>query len=190
MPFNVNSITPRQKLIIAKGLLDYDFIMNNWRQNTPDFQDVYYEFYLKARWAIMKKQNIRNAYFNLLYNNSTNDLMSIIDTFQQSCNSHEFSICSKLLHTANPSFPIYDSKVRIFLIRDQGLNLLYNTGKSSDLSRRDQIVHDWNLICEWYNIFLTSTEGISWINWFNREFPDYQNISDVKKIDSIIFATN
>jgi len=46
---NINKITSRQKLIIAKGLLDYQYIMDNWHTNSMDFQEVYYDFYLKAR---------------------------------------------------------------------------------------------------------------------------------------------
>ena len=49
MKIDVNGITSRQKLVIAKGLCDYQYIMDNWKKDDVDFRDVYYEFYLKAR---------------------------------------------------------------------------------------------------------------------------------------------
>lgn len=32
MSINVSKITPRQKLTIAKGLCDYQYIMDNWEK--------------------------------------------------------------------------------------------------------------------------------------------------------------
>lgn len=34
----------RQKLTIAKGLCDYQYIIGNWQTKDADFQAVYYEF--------------------------------------------------------------------------------------------------------------------------------------------------
>lgn len=55
MYIDIEKITPRQKLRIAKGLCDYQYIMDNCQKNDADFQTVYYEFYMKARWAVMNK---------------------------------------------------------------------------------------------------------------------------------------
>ena len=66
MYIDVEKITPRQKLIIAKGLCDYQYIMDNWQKNDADFQAVYYEFYLKARWAVMNKTSNSQPYFEKL----------------------------------------------------------------------------------------------------------------------------
>lgn len=118
MSIILKNISEKQKLIIAKGLLDYQFIMLNWKMNTKDFQDVYYEFYLKARWAIMKNPQNSNAYFDILQATDQNaKLMDVIKALKISLTkeSYEFSICSKLLHTINSNSPIYDSKVRKYL---------------------------------------------------------------------------
>jgi hypothetical protein len=40
MKIELEKITPRQKLKIAKGLCDYQYIMDNWQVNDDDFQDV------------------------------------------------------------------------------------------------------------------------------------------------------
>lgn len=50
MQIDVNQITERQKFTIRKGLCDYQYIMANQSKNDSDFQAVYYDFYLKARW--------------------------------------------------------------------------------------------------------------------------------------------
>lgn len=55
MKIEVQKITSRQKLIIEKGLCDYRYIMKDWKKNDSDFQSVFYDFYLKARWAVMSK---------------------------------------------------------------------------------------------------------------------------------------
>lgn len=190
MNFTLSSITEKQKLIIAKGLLDYQFIMNNWRTNSSDFQDVYYEFYLKARWAKMANTTNQKDYFDLMHNSTSKDLITIIEDFEKTTGSYEFSICSKLLHTINPSSPIYDSKVRNFLTKETDLDLWYYTGRKPKAQPLDKIKNDWEIICNWYNKFLASADGRNWINWFDTNFPDYKSISDIKKIDSIIFATN
>ncbi len=193
MPMVLRSITPKQKLIIAKGLLDYQFIMDNWKTDSREFREVYYEFYLKARWAVMKKPENSDSYFAILQNvSATSNLIDIIDELQQNISprSYEFSVCSKLLHTINPSSPIYDSKVRKFLSEETKTDFWFNSGKKSNISTRDKIIHDWKKLCEWYEAFLKSPTGKEWIAWFDSNFPSFSQISNVKKIDCIIFATN
>ncbi len=199
MPIILNNITERQKLIIAKGLLDYQFIMQNWETNTKDFQDVYYEFYLKARWAVMKKPANSSSYFDLLQSTQSTDLIDIIDKLKQRTaqKSYEFSLCSKLLHTIKPESPIYDSKVREYLSKNEQVELWWHRNKGMygkpaprGTSEIKKIEHDWELLCGWYEKFLASTVGKEWIEWFDNNFPLYNGISNYKKVDFIIFATN
>ncbi len=199
MSIILNNITPRQKLIIAKGLCDYQYIMNNLQESNEDFEAVYYDFYLKARWAIMSNKNNRKIYFDKLKAISpTSDLMDIICDLQKnmSRNTFEFSICTKLLHTKNPSLPIYDSKVREYLSKSEKVEFwwarskeMYGKPALPKTSDYDKIKHDWDKLCEWYKQFLASEKGMEWIEWFDNNFPAHKNISDVKKIDFIIFAT-
>ena len=51
------------KSTIAKGLCEYEYIMENWKNDDTDFREVYYEFYLKARWAVMSNPNNNIPYF-------------------------------------------------------------------------------------------------------------------------------
>lgn len=200
MQIDVNKITLRQKLIISKGLCDYQYIMENWQNNDKDFQDVYYEFYLKARWAVMNNLGNRTPYFDKIQSISpSDDLMDIITDLHNEMEnkSYELSLGSKLLHTRNTNSPIYDSKVRIYLSKEEGVEFWWH--RTSDMSGAsaprgttefEKIKHDWNELCNWYKLFLASPRGAEWITWFDDNFPLYKSISDVKKIDFIIFATN
>lgn len=192
---DVNNITERQKLTIRKGLLDYQYIMQNWSTNSIDFQTVFYEFYLKARWSVMSKPENSIPYFERLQKIDANsNLIDIILSLQgeMAKKSYEFSLCSKMLHTVNPQSPIYDSKVRIYLSVQEDVDFWWHMNKghiASSFSEIEKIKHDWDLLCNWYSLFLSSQRGEEWVCWFNNNFPEYKSISDVKKIDFIIFAT-
>lgn len=196
MYIDIDKITSRQKLIIAKGLCDYQYIMDNWQKNDEDFQSVYYDFYLKARWAVMSNPNNSVPYFEKLQSISPDDdLLDILNELKTEMEkqSYELSLGSKLLHTRNTSSPIYDSKVREYLSKEEDVNFWWHVSGSSaprHTSEFDKIKHDWLELCNWYSMFLTSSRGLQWIEWFDTNFPAYKGISDVKKIDFIIFATN
>lgn len=194
MKIDVYQITPRQKLTIAKGLCDYRYIMEYWKQNDSDFQAVFYDFYLKARWAAMNKTGNREPYFAKLQEISPKDsLIDILDDLKSRMESHsyELSIGSKLLHTRNPSVPIYDKKVRDYLMNEEKVPFWWHqTGARRGTSERTKIEHDWNELTKWYTSFLDSKRGMEWLGWFDKCFPTYADISSVKKVDFIIFATN
>ncbi len=195
----LSSITSLQKLTIAKGLCDYQFIMENWQTNSEDFKTVYYDFYLKARWTVMTKSSNSIPYFKKLQSISpTDDLMNIMIDLKEEMNQHdfEFSLSSKLLHTRNPSSPIYDSKVREYLSKEEDVEFwwarnkgMYGKPAPRGTSEYEKIKHDWISLCEWYDQFLLSNRCKEWIEWFDNNFPNYKTISSVKKIDFIIFAT-
>lgn len=200
MSINIEMITPRQKLIIAKGLCDYQYIMDNWEKNDDDFRTVYYDFYLKARWAVMSKESNSQPYFRKLQTIlPTDDLVDIVSDLKEEMErqSYELSLISKLLHTRNPSSPIYDSKVREYLSREENVEFWWQrktgmSGKSAPRGTAEiaKIEHDWLALCEWYKEFLQSSRGLQWIEWFDSNFPTYKHISSVKKVDFIIFAAN
>ena len=196
MYIDIDKITERQKLIIAKGLCDYQHIMENWQKNDADFQAVYYEFYMKARWAVMNKTGNSQPYFEKLQSISPDaDLMVILEELKSEMEkgSYELSLGSKLLHTRNTASPIYDSKVREYLSKEEGVEFWWHVKGSQaprGISEFAKIKHDWEKLCNWYAEFVPSERGRRWIEWFDTNFPAYRNISDIKKIDFIIFATN
>lgn len=200
MKIELDKITTRHKLTIAIGLCEYQYIMDNWKKNDIDFQDVYYEFYLRARWAVMNKGGNKNPYFQKLQSISPSDyLISILEELQNEMESHsyELSLGSKLLHTRNPLSPIYDSKVKEYLSKNEDVEFwwhrekgMFGSSAPRGTSEIKKIEHDWTELCRWYNGFVVSDRGKQWIGWFNENFSAYSGISDVKKVDFIIFATN
>ena len=198
MRIDVNSITDRQKLTIEKGLCDYCYIMANWKKNDSDFREVYYDFYLKARWAVMSNPKNQIPYFEQLQKlSATSTLLDVLKALKDSMEkgSYEFSLGSKLLHTKNDASPIYDSKVRDYLSSEENIDFWWQrsqkeSGCPKGVTEIDKILHDWKLLNDWYSSFLPSGRGKQWIEWFNSCFPNFSNISDVKKVDFIIFATN
>lgn len=195
----VEKITERQKLTIENGINTYLYIMNNHEKDDADFRDVYYNYYLTARSSVFskmktdkvsKKRNINqnwNTYFNLLKSASGEEsIEAIVEQLKDKLTSHsyEFSFASKLLHTKNPCVPIYDSKVRKYLEDVYEKKFASESGKKTLAG----IEADWKMLNKWYSEFLETDEAKKWIDWFDKEFPKGKGMSDIKKIDSIIFA--
>lgn len=187
----IDSITSLQKLKLSKSLCDYIFIMDN-RLNPADygFQKVFYDFYLRSRWSLLSNDNIKTyfqIYSDYLSDSSGLVIEDIIVRLQHELkiSSYEISIASKMLHTINDENPIYDSRIKSFL-RKQGIYMKNETLSSQE--RLSLIKSDWNTIKKWYKDFLVSDYGGKWIDWFNDSFPQYLNISKIKKIDFIIWV--
>jgi coproporphyrinogen III oxidase len=144
----------------------------------------------------MSNPNNNIPYFEKLQTISPQDaLMDILDSLKDEMEKHsyELSLGSKLLHTRNPAMPIYDSKVREYLTKEENVPFWWHvTGSSAPrgTAEREKIKHDWTELCNWYTMFLPSPRGKQWMDWFDSNFPTYRHISDVKKVDFIIFATN
>ena len=201
MKIEVDNITEYQKLIIVKGLYDYQYIMNNWENvSDDDFYKVYYNFYLSARGGIMRRDGNKVPYYKKLREISQNeDFVELLNQLkdEMQSNSYEFSLVSKLLHTRNPVMPIYDSKVREYLSKNEEVEFwwyrdkdMYGNSAPRGTIEIEKIKHDWQELCKWYLSFQESVRGKKWIEWFDINFPEFKNISNVKKIDFIIFATN
>ena len=201
MKIEVERITEYQKLTIIKGLYDYQYIMNNWKNHkNADFIQVYYSFYLSARGGIMRKETNQKPYFDKLRECSPNDdLIKIICDLKEKMEngSFEFSLATKLLHTINPTVPIYDSKVKEYLSMNEEVEFwwyrkkgMYGKPAKSGVTEIQKIEHDWNELNKWYSVFLLSERGKKWIEWFDLNFTDFIDISNVKKVDFIIYATH
>lgn len=161
MKIEVDNITEYQKLIIVKGLYDYQYIMNNWENvSDDDFYKVYYNFYLSARGGIMRRDGNKVPYYKklreILQNEDFVELLNQLKDEMQS-NSYEFSLVSKLLHTRNPVMPIYDSKVREYLSKNEEVEFwwyrnkdMYGNSAPRGTIEIEKIKHDWQEFCKWY----------------------------------------
>jgi len=97
------------------------------------------------------------------------------------------------LYTVNNQSPIYDSKVFRYLKKEEQVDLWDIQVPKKDrygkeISKIDKITNNWKRLNDWYRSFLPSSRGQSWIQWFDSNYPDYAHISDIKKIDFIIFT--
>lgn len=205
----VKNITDRQKLTIKNGINTYLYIQNHHEQDSEDFRNVYYDFYLKARSSVFAKKKTNtekkekednpnwDKYFKLLNDSKGEEpLISIVKNIESFTGSYEFSFASKLLHTKNTSVPIYDSKVRDYLKKVEKVKLVSldvtvkNEEDKEDKRKKkiDKINNNWKELNKWYDEFFESGRAKEWLDWFDDNFPEGKSISDVKKIDFIIFA--
>lgn len=124
-------------------------------------------------------------------------------------NLHEFSFSTKMLHTVDDSKPIFDSKIEDYLKKQDSFNdgtrigLLWSRRYENKIKNTytvSQIIdHDYCLLNKWYDERLSEINskkgrGYNYIKWFDKEFGKFIKcnnigvISDVKKIDFMIFA--
>ena len=112
----------------------------------------------------MSKPENQYIYFKKLQNlNANESLFDILFYLKEhmDSNSFEFSIATKLLHTRNDQTPIYDSKIRNYLIRQENVQFWWLTSlkNSRNKTKLEQIEHDWHLLISWYKNFLPSKMG-------------------------------
>lgn len=187
--------TEKHLMSLNIGLLQYSYIQNHYVKNDEDFRDVFTDFYLTSQ-ARMRNDENRVPFFELLSKTKPSD--SLIDIVEElykilPIGMYEFSFATKLLHTVNPRSPIYDSKVLNYLKKDEKVDLwdIYQKKHDSsgkEISKIDKIKHNWEELNNWYNAFMKTKTAVDWIKWFDSNFPKYVSISDIKKIDFIIFT--
>lgn len=205
---NINNITPNQILKIETGLLYYKYIMDGpgvfRRQPDPkdkDFREVFTSFYLSSL-GLLKNPNLNDAFFNAMevcQNRSMSflhpwDVVKILNNhLGPAVKPFQFSFATKIIHTLDPNLPIYDSKIRDYLRKNEGQKFLFDRrkDKTSNNLAEATIGKDWETLKKWYENFLKTNEAKEWIKWFDNQFSGSRKprwISPVKKIDFIIWA--
>ena len=164
---------------IEAGIDKYCRIMERVRavdvSADADFQKAYNGFYrIRQRPA-----DFYRCYYGYLEQNKNNEALTFEDVvtylYQQTGSIHA-SFSSKLLATVNPDMPIWDK----YVLQNLGLRTPYYYEKD----RLEKIILLYQKICDWYH----SDEVMEKLQLFNRQFPGV-DISDVKKIDFILWAT-
>ena len=92
----------------------------------------------------------------------------------------EASFSSKMLATIDASRPVWDK----YVLQNLGLEL---TGKTPN-EKLDNAVALYRQIERWYSEYLGTYEARENIDTFNRMLPDYKWVSDVKKIDCLLWS--
>ena len=187
MKIDLKNITDRQFLKMRIGVDYYLYIQKHYKDSKPqdveDFRDVFTEFYMKAQGKMRASEN-REPFFDVMKTYSPNiDLIELVKKLHEEMTTdlYEFSFATKLLHTVNNDSPIFDSKVFSYLKKEENVPLWGATQGEDSL---DRAKHNWPLLKGWYDNFMaTDKRKAEWVAWFDSNFPEAKDISDVKKID-------
>ena len=94
----------------------------------------------------------------------------------------EASFSSKLLSTINPNMPIWDQYVLL------NLGLKATPQYMNNKLRLEKSVDIYKAICRWYDDRINSQLGKAEIALFDKTFQKYVWISNVKKIDFLLWS--
>lgn len=124
-------------------------------------------------------------YFKLLENRKNDKNIEFEDVFGEiydfTGHENQISFSSKALHTIRPEKPIWDEKLI-------GLNN-FNLNGGPRYPRKwsfEECVYAYENYCKVFEDFLV-TDGQTIIDVFDKELPNYKKISDVKKIDFVLW---
>jgi hypothetical protein len=130
------------------------------RQRTEDWYQTYYAFLEQHK-------------------NSLISFANTIDYLNATLGRYEPSFSSKLVATINPFKPVWDEHV---------LNNTGHTAPSYQSPRKlDDAKTAYQSIEQWYIEFLRSDSGRLCVNTFNEKVFRYYQITDLKKVDFILW---
>ena len=161
-------------------LVRYTEIMNGIDAiDDPVYQKKYSGYYRVRRNADWKREYFRlMAGFRERENPSFGEILLRL---YQATGQIEASFASKMLATLDANMPIWDSNV----LKALQLRL---KGKNTEIRLSNAVVL-YDRICSWYLAFLHTDQAKEMIERFNKEFPDYENLSETKKIDFRLCAS-
>ena len=171
------------KTIDLDSVRTYMWIQDNYRKRDVstdrEFQTMYSHFYGMNRFTSLE---YRQAYFQTLqklkqYDFSFRELAEQLYAVDQ---KHELSFISKMMHTVDPTKPIYDSRVNQIL----GLNHRYYGSFSSRIQRDIETLEQ---IANSYRIFLKDSRILNILDQFEALLPGCA-ITQEKKIDFLLWT--
>lgn len=169
-------------LVKSFGLKTYDEIQNTFNKidvsSDKKFQKEFNGFY-----RVRRGDNWRKDYYNIFEkvkkDPSKQNFDYILNSIYKKTGKFEPSFSSKMLATLNPNYPIWDQ----YVLKNTGIKAPSGNGKNIN-----SLVNTYKEIEDWYKAFIGSNVGKTWIAVFDKTFPNYNNINDVKKIDFILWA--
>ncbi len=140
------------------------------RQRSTEWYDVYY--------GILETQ---------LKNTDAYSFTDILNVLHKTGNKIEPSFTSKLLATADPSLPVWDT----FVLRNLGLEKEWNQNKKLPPDERIKAAAQlYQELCDTYQEILSSPQGKACIEKFGkaigREYSE--KLTDEKKLDLILWS--
>ena len=166
----------KAQLARSLGLDKYAEIMRG-DPASPSFQRSFNGYY-----RIRRNEEWRSCYYSLFLRASTEalDFSQIVTALFQATGNVEASFSSKMLATIDPTKPIWDQ----YVLHSLGLKL---TGTTQEEKLNNAILL-YGVIEKWYLDYLKTAEALENLNTFDRWLPEYKWISDVKKIDCLLWG--
>ncbi len=171
---------------LKDGLIKYQAIMEQYAKSpeissSDEFQKLYLNFYGMNRAGFTLEA--KKEYFKLLDNAKEEkgfDFKFVLQRIYLKSGKKHFSFTTKLLATADPNLPVWDSKVRGYLNHRFDLKLK-NSFKDIESCEKE-----YKRYCDWFNYFLNTDEATKLIKQFDKEIPNLK-ITMMKKIDLILW---
>lgn len=170
-----------QRLAESLGLDKYAAIMKAVR--TVDVSaDETFQKQFNAFYKVRKSAGWRSNFYGLFERAKNETLLyeDVLRALYESTGTVESSFSSKMLATLDDQCPIIDQ----YVLRNLGLAITGNGKKS----RMESSIQTYYALCDWYDDYLETGEARGNIAWFDSVLPDYAWISDVKKIDYLLWA--
>ena len=166
----------KAQLARSLGLDKYAEIMRG-DPASPSFQRSFNGYY-----RIRRNEEWRSCYYSLFLRARTEalDFSQIVTALFQATGNVEASFSSKMLATIDPTKPIWDQ----YVLHNLGLKL---TGTTQEEKLNNAILL-YGVIEKWYLDYLKTAEALENLNTFDRWLPEYKWISNVKKIDCLLWG--
>ena len=164
----------------SRYFVRYNEIMNMAEAtDDPVYQKKFSGYYRVRRNADWKREYFR--IMETFRKRGTASFGEILLRLYQKTGQVEASFASKMLATLDDHMPIWDSNV----LKALQLRL---KGTSPEIRISNAVVL-YEHICDWYCAFLDSKEAKIILERFDREFPEYMSMSQIKKIDFVLWAS-
>ena len=180
MKFDVNKVF-QERLASSMGLDKYQFIMEH--VNKTDISiDVEFQRIFNGYFMVRRNEEWRKAYYEYFESvkEGTPTFASILLHLYECTGNIEPSFSSKMLATIFPNKPIWDR----YVVQNLHMELRGMT-KQERLENAIVLYAD---IERWYADFMQTDKARECIEVFDRVMADYKHISNIKKIDSILWS--
>ena len=171
----------QNKLAASLGLDKYQYIMTHVMETDvsadEDFQRIFNGFYI-----VRRNEQWRNVYYSYFEEVKKKEpsFEAIITYLYEHTGNVEPSFSSKMLATIMPEKPIWDR----YVVQNLSIQLV---GTSQEEKLKSAIAK-YAEMEQWYEEFLNSEDGRNCVAEFDKFLPDYKWISDIKKIDALLWS--
>ena len=139
--------------------------------------DKEYQKSFNGFFRVRRNENWQKEYYALFerVKHSNISFAEVITELYKKTGRVEASFSSKMLATINPELPIWDQ----FVLKNLGLKL---EGFTSEEKLQNAIVL-YEEIRKKYALYLKTENARACISYFDKTFPDYCWMTDIKKVD-------